>query len=68
MSLPPDKRGYVNRARMEARRMPWPEYIEDPRGDEMRRLQRELHRWRLCAVVLLVACVFLLYVASGGRW
>lgn len=73
-----EKMGTVNRARLEARRMPWPEVIDDPAGDlerELGRLRRRGDRraafWRGAFVTLLfidavVGVLALLYLLEKG--
>lgn len=49
MSRRPENLLHVNRARLEARRMHWPNVIDDPDGDRERELRRSRRRtafWR----------------------
>jgi hypothetical protein len=62
---------FVNYARLETNRLPWPEYIADPEGDRERALRLSYRRtalWRTAclftAAVLL--CVLLLLVFKGA--
>lgn len=60
---------HVNYARLEVERLGWPEEVSDPEGDELRRLQHEVQRWRAWAAVLGVSVVVLavLLMLGGGK-
>jgi hypothetical protein len=57
---------FRNYARLEVERMNWDEYLDDPVGDERRRLQSELHQWRAWAVCSLITNVVLVFLLLGG--
>jgi hypothetical protein len=62
--------GYVNRARIEVERMPWPNYISDPDGDRERAYQRRHRRdmrMRNAALFMLFVVIALgLMLLFGG--
>lgn len=63
------KSTFVNRARLEARRMPWPDHIADPDGDRERELRRAHGRvvfWRVACLFTAGVLLCLVLLAAWG--
>jgi anti-sigma-K factor RskA len=53
---------FRNYARLEVERLPWPEQIEDPEGDEARYWRRQAEGWRYLALIFAaLAAVAMIY-------